>query len=1312
MASDKKKSNKRSVSRIVLEILTALFVLSFVILFSLYIALSHFGEYFIKGFLQNKIHKTSNGLYEINFDKFRYNIFTGQATVTDFKLIPNEELYQELKKEGKAKSSLYGLSYEKLVLKSLDIKQIYFERIIHLREIELNKPVINFVAYPDTIHKKKEKFKRIYKDIYPMMSIFFSEVKIDSISVNDGSFTGKQTIKSGQINEGEYLFSAILRDFDLNAFQYYKQDRVFYSKDIELIIKNFKYSLADSLYFLHADEVGFSLIGSRLFGKELTLTPNLTEKRVAASRAGQLFQIYLPEFSIDDVDIFKAMLDKEIWINAIEIEDLSVKVFKHRNPEDPVRHRAKKKITIANLFTVFDNKIRSFRIDTFSLKNASFDYFASIRDPYPEVNISKADVQFHQFQLDSLAHLDTTKILYAKDIELDLTNFTLALEDKLHELRAYKVKVNTRKSSIEVLNTLLSISKHQDETVRYKSNSFYHLMFPEVRFYQVDISKMFNFRRLNFAKLSVLEPDLDIIQYRGKEPPSDSAEKKTTFITKLNIIPHLVSPYMKSLRAGSVEISNGKIRFLDKTRGQQDERISGLIDLYLTGIDVDSLKWQDQKEILGKLDLDLQARDFRYNSRDDQHQVSFNEFYFNTLAANLEVKDLTYLADITGKSKLDTIKEEMSIRVEALDVNGFDHMNWIRTRHFYAKHIRLDKPRVFIHLNKKTKKKHQQRALFEVIHEVVNRIELEQLNINQGTLDMIQRHHEKPGCIRLKNFDYQLSGFLMDLSGWDKGIKIFRYDHLSFKLDTTAPLILDSAYTINFSRFLSDSYPPDLAIKDLRVAPMKRPNQKTPPPVEIDLSIPSLQINDLNLERVLFDKELAIGSIDIKEPEVTLVRQESKKSHPDKKKRQFTHPEIHSPFNKMTISRLNLDKGKINYINYIDHRDTTTTTLSLDNIYAMIKGFSYDTSDQFPDQSAIFHCQDIDLRTGGYAMVTKDSMNTISFAGLHLSTQQSILEIDSFALTPNYSDFGYSRKLGYQTDRMEIQTGTIKLERLNFKRLLNEKRLHVGLIAIDWLSLDDYRDKRVKFPYWKRPPMIQQAIRNITFPMDIDSLLLTNGEVTYREQTEQEPGMIFFNQMHFLAKGFTTDSLMISEGDELVAGGSVYMMGKAKMEGEFRFPMQSPTDTFYFNGKTGRVDMTLFNPMVSKVAPVKIKSGVVDSVNIHWMRGNNTYATGILDLYYQGLQIELLHVKKNFLNKVGTDIMQILVNMAVPQENPGYFGIHRRGYIWNHRNEEKGYFNFFWKSILEGLKSSEGINSKEQKAFKKEYKQEMKSQKK
>ncbi len=1306
MAGDQKKSHQKSVPRIVLEILTTLFVVCFVILFSIYIAFSHFGEYFIKGFLQTKIHQASHGLYDITFDKFRFDLISGKTTVTDFKLIPNEELYQELKREGKAKSSLYGLSYDKLVLKSLDIKQIYFDRIIHLREIEINRPIISFVAFPDTTHKKKGKFKRLYQDIYPMMSTLFSEVKIDSIRVNDGSFSGKQTIKTGQIMEGEYIFSAILRDFDISAYEYYDQDRVFYSKDIELIVKNFEYSLADSLYFLHADEVGFSLKGSRLFGKELTLTPNLTAKRVATSRAGQFFQIYLPEFSIDGMDIYKAMLDKEIYIQAIEIGDLSVKVFKHRKPAGSISHKTKKKITIATLYTVFDDKIKNLTIDTFLLRNASFDYFASIRDPYPEVNISKADVQFHQFHLDSLAHLDTTRILYAKDIELDLTNFTLALEDKLHELRAYRVRMSTRKSSIEVLNALLSTSKHQDESIRYKSNSFYHLMFPEIRFYQIDIGKMFNFRRLNFAKLVVLEPDLDIIQFRGKEPPQDSAEQKKSFIAKLNILPYVVSPYMKSIRADAVEISNGRVRFMDEIHGKKTERISGLIDLYLTGINVDSLKWQDQKEILGKLELDLQTRDFRYNSRDDRHQISFKELYFNTLAAILEVAGFTYITDITGKSCLDTTREGVDIRVEALDVYGFDHMKWIRTRHFYAKQIRIDKPSILVHSKKKKKKEDQQRDIFAVMQEAVNRIELEQLNINQGTLDMVQLDPIKPGCIRLKNFDFQLSGFLMDLSGWDEGMKIFRYDHLSFKLDSTAPLILDSAYTIDFSRFLSDSYPPDLAIKDLRVTPIKRSNQKTAPPFKIDLSIPSFQIKALNLERVLFDKELEIASIDIKEPEVTFIHHGGKKSHSDKKKRRNTDPEIHGPFNVMDISRLNLENGTIHYIG---HTDTTTTSLSLDNIYALIRGFRYDTSDHSSDQTAIFHCQDIDLTTGGYSLITKDSMNTISIAGLHLSTQQSILEIDSFSLIPNYSDFEYSRKLGYQTDRMDLRTGTIKLERLNFRRLLDEKRLHAGLIVIDGMTMDDFRDKRVAFPIWKRPPMIQQAIRKISFPMDIDSLFLTNGKVTYREQTEEEPGIIFFDRMEILARNFTTDSLMCSHGTILVADASIYLMGKARVEGEFRFPLHSPSDTFFFKGKAGRVDMTLFNPIVSKETPVMIKSGVVDSVNIHWMRGNGIYATGILDLYYHGIQIELLHKKQRFMNKLGTDILQILVNMAVPQENPGYFGIHRRGYIWNRRNDEKGYFNFFWKSILNGLKSSAGLNSKEQKVFKKEYMREMKS---
>jgi hypothetical protein len=128
--------------------------------------------------------------------------------------------------------------------------------------------------------------------------------------------------------------------------------------------------------------------------------------------------------------------------------------------------------------------------------------------------------------------------------------------------------------------------------------------------------------------------------------------------------------------------------------------------------------------------------------------------------------------------------------------------------------------------------------------------------------------------------------------------------------------------------------------------------------------------------------------------------------------------------------------------------------------------------------------------------------------------------------------------------------------------------------------------------------------------------------------------------------------------------------------------------------------------MVTRVTPVKINAGMVDSLDIHWMRGNGIYAEGVLDLYYHGLQVGLLKEKKSFWKKAETELMQLFVNMVVPQESPGYFGIHRPGYIWNKRDDEKGYFNFFWKSLLTGLISSEGINSEEQRAFRKTLRKE------
>ncbi len=1288
--------------RHILKALMLIMIVISIVFITAFVAMNYFGEHFIKPFLQAKIRQVSHGVYEIDFDEFNFNLLSGKTSITGFQLIPNEEYYEALRKEGKVKGTLYSVTYEKLVLNNLNLIEMFFDRAIHLRMIELDKPVVSFIAFPDSAVKKRGRFEHIYQDIYPLLSKVFKEVLIDSILVNDGSFSGKQTLKSGKTIKGDWLYSAVLRDFDINAYDY-KDERIFYSKDVELRIRNFDYSLSDSLYFLTADEVGFSLIGSRLFGKGISLTPNFLASRLTDAKAGSFYQVYLPEFSIDGVDLYKSMLEKQISISSINIDNLDVKMFLHK-PDDALVKKNRTKLTFANLYTIFQDKLKNITIDTFLLNHASFQFYPEVTEPRPEVQVDRATLELRGFYLDSLAHLDKTKILYSRNIELDLEGFTLALQDKLHDLNAQQVIISTQRSLIDIHNTRLYPSPSVDSTLRYKSNTLYRMMFPQVKLEQINLLRMFNTRNLEFGRLAILEPDLTVIQYRDKRIPQDTVIRKETFLEKLDLVRSVIIPYMISINAGIIEIANASISFKDDKEGLNEVRIAGLLDLTLTGFMMDTLTHHDRKEFLNQLELDLALRDFTYLSPDSLHRVRVKELFVNSLSQELDVSDFKMVTTSRihpGMPYPSTLTAQFS----TLQVYGFDHRKWLGEKWFSAADIRIQEPKITIH-SVQRKKESSLSEPFSDVDDAVSKIEIGNLLIDKGWFSLVEEDQKSSGSLLVRNFDFQLSKFLFDLTGWDEGYKILRYDLLSLRPDTALPILIDSTYSISFSHFLSDSYPPNLSFTNLHIVPLDFGNEMKQKRVTIELALPSFSMMHLNLEQLLFDRDLRIEEIKILQPVITL------NHHPDTldKERQgketiSSHPELNTPFQSMEIGSVVLTDG---VFHYKGGDSDSSTRMNLDKINTTIRGFSYDTTHSLKSRSTLFFCDDIDLQTGGYSLLTKDSMNILSIKGLHLSTGNSTLAIDSFSLIPNYSDSMYSRKLGYQTDRMEIVTGTIELERLDFKTLLEEKKLIAGLVYINGLTLDDYRDKRVEFPFWKRPPMIQQAIRKLSFPVIIDTLLLTNGKVTYWEQTGAEPGMIFFDRMEVLARNFTTDSMMIAMGAELIADGSTYLMGNAKVGGEFRFPLQSLTDTFYFKGRAGMVDMTLFNPMVSRVAPVRIKSGVVDSVNIHWMRGNGTYANGFLDLYYHGLSIELLKEKKDFWNRTGTDLLQLLVNMAVPQENPGYFGIHRSGYIWNRRDDEKGFFNFFWKSLLTGLKSSEGLNSKEQKAFKKVLKREMK----
>src|SRR3984885_7777521 len=90
--------------------------------------------------LKELVLKTSDSLYRIEYSDFDLNIASGNATIYDFKLIPDTQVYNTLVKLKKAPDNLFILSVKKLSLKNVGAKKAYRDKILDIHNIIIDNP--------------------------------------------------------------------------------------------------------------------------------------------------------------------------------------------------------------------------------------------------------------------------------------------------------------------------------------------------------------------------------------------------------------------------------------------------------------------------------------------------------------------------------------------------------------------------------------------------------------------------------------------------------------------------------------------------------------------------------------------------------------------------------------------------------------------------------------------------------------------------------------------------------------------------------------------------------------------------------------------------------------------------------------------------------------------------------------------------------------------------------------------------------------------------------------------------------------------
>ncbi|MCX6287907.1 MAG: hypothetical protein NTY96_12410 [Bacteroidetes bacterium] len=1314
MTEHEPRHKKRRVLRILIRIFSGLVILIALLILSAYILFNFFGTKFLREMIQKKIYATSQGLYTIDFSDLKINIFTRNISIYNFRLTPDTLLYQKLKNEGKAKKTLYKISYRELILRRINFREIWINKNIHLREMSLIKPEIVLMGFPDTLTSRKGRFKNVYEDVYPLASVIFREIQIDSIYVERARIISGMEGKPGKQAFGQYEFSAVLRDVAINPFSYYNHERVFYSRDIDFKVHNVKYSLTDSLYFIEAEEIGFNLKKSRIYGKNISLRPNFFSRRLSHARQGTFFQVDVPEFAIDGINLYAALTDEQVHLKKVILDYTRLKIFHNTSEEaraarlDP-RHRKKQKpFNKADLFTVISGKLRSVQLDTLIIREASLEYFRNMYDRNPELRVARMDIAVEEFRLDSLASKRKDRIFYAKDFDLNLNEIVLRLRDQVHILNAGHVYISTKKKIVDIEGGML----YPDETMNLQDQesrkNTISVLLPDLQFNNIDLVKAFQKQDLVFSNLVVESPDVRFTRYRPSVNKEARFRKPGDFFEESNedVVYDLLKKYVNSIRGDSIIVNNGFLGYHLYIDNLDQKISSGAFDLKMYEFLIDSVHGMNQQGYFYSKDFDFDIKSFNYISPDSLRQLKVSRLHISTKDSLIEADSISF--DRTREPLTSEIRRKSNISVnftvDNLFLQGLNHKKLFLEKVLQANLMMLDNPQLSLKAGDpvifKPGGEDERIASSQGLVKFLN---ISKLIILKGDISFDGLERIKSSYFKLKDIDFSIQNLGMRLPDRGKMNGSMRFDSINLSVTPLRMIVMDSTYEVRCDNISLNSYPLDIEAKGVSIVPLMHIKRKTQDGAIIQAKIPRLSINDFYFDKALFERKWIIRSIVINNPEADVSLYSRKDKQAGKIPLALSYNQAVGSFSVDSILIKNA-RAKLHL-----HDNSSVKDYSVDDLQVSVMAFLLDSMNRDGKAGVpLFNAADISVSAKGRSFILKDSFYTLGFTKVSLSTGKKNMIIDSLSIIPNYPGDEFYKKLGYQMDIFSVSVPRIELFSLELGKLISQKSLYAKTVIVTNPHIETYRDKRIKRIRPGKRYLLQAQIRKIPIPLTIDTVILRNGYTRYEEQTGNEPGRIFFDRMNASLLNLSNDTAVLKKNRIMSLDGTSRFMGKGRLSGHYRFDMINPRDSVWWIGTIDSVDLKDINPMLTKVMPAKISHGFVDKAKLSLVLANDATAVGSIELYYRDLYVELSLIEEGSFKKLKNELITDLANLFLPDENPDYHGKLRKGIIYFNRDTTKGFFNYVWKSTLSGLKSSVGFNSQVQMQIKKNLKRKAK----
>lgn len=444
------------------------------------------------------------------------------------------------------------------------------------------------------------------------------------------------------------------------------------------------------------------------------------------------------------------------------------------------------------------------------------------------------------------------------------------------------------------------------------------------------------------------------------------------------------------------------------------------------------------------------------------------------------------------------------------------------------------------------------------------------------------------------------------------------------------------------------------------------------------LSVPLAVASGIKIWSFLFGDALKIGSVSIREPFLKGVKTTSSINPTSKKVKETLYQRIHS-----FVDVLEIDGFSVEGFSAI-----ITNSSASQHPIASLGNFSLRFSDIRIDstspQRTRLPSSTFEGSADSLQWTPPSGMYQFRLARLRFSSTDSLLDVQHFVINPLYPRYEFSRKIGHEATRIDLQTDSIAFHSLDLPALVEQQKLLASHITIADSKLEVFFSKALPSGKLHKLVFPHVLFRRLETPVQVDSVIVSNADIRYIEQSKlaPQPGSVSFENTSAVIRNLdnTTNEKAIT------ANASTKVMGTGLMKMDFRFPPNS-SGTHYISGYVGPMEMEVLNPVLKYLALAQITSGKIDSINFK-MELRPQKSTGILKMDYSNFHIKMIDIGKQ--GKKSEDVIKTFLTNVIAIKEKDEPPL-REANISYERVLHKGIFNYWWKSLLSGLKDCVGL---------------------